>query len=69
MGLLQRMHDALDHDDTSRLPALGLPGSEGGDATADTWAPFAPHPDDRTPLGDTDQLSRVTPPPAESLRL
>jgi hypothetical protein len=33
------------------------PGAEGGSGSADTQAPFAPHEDDDSELGDTDQHS------------
>ena len=33
------------------------PGAEGGSSSSDTKAPFAPHEDDDSALGDTDQRS------------
>lgn len=33
------------------------PGAEGGSSASDTKAPFAPHEDDDSALGDTDQHS------------
>lgn len=33
------------------------PGAEGGSSSADSKAPFAPHEDDDTPVGDSDQHS------------
>lgn len=34
-------------------------GAEGGERSARTGAPFGAHPDDDSPLGDTDQHSRT----------
>jgi hypothetical protein len=33
------------------------PGAEGGSTSTDSKAPFAPHEDDDTPVGDSDQHS------------
>ena len=47
------MTPSRDHD-----PKAGT-GSE-GDASADTSLPFTPRKDDKTPVGDTDQHSKVS---------
>jgi hypothetical protein len=33
------------------------PGAEGGSSSTDSKAPFAPHEDDDSPVGDSDQHS------------
>lgn len=43
---------------TDSDPTKHKTGAE-GDASADTKAPFAPRDDDDTPVGDTDQHSKV----------
>lgn len=46
-------YDEHDHGEEIRV------GAEGGEDSARTGAPFAPHPDDDSALGDTDQHSRT----------
>jgi hypothetical protein len=47
----------VDRDEKPPEDQPGEPGAEGGSSSADTKVPFAPHEEDDSPVGDTDQHS------------